>query len=124
MKTKVCTRCKKKKPVSVFCMDKRRTDGYGSWCIPCCTATGKKYKINTKPYNKMLKEQNNLCAICGEKESVVDSRWKTKRSMAVDHNHKTGKIRGLLCTKCNLALGLVNEDINILSAMIDYLNVK
>jgi len=117
MKTKICTKCKQKKPSFAFQVDKRRTDGYGSWCVPCCVANKRKYKIPVKHYNKMLKDQKGLCFICGSTNTKGNK-------LNIDHNHKTGKIRGLLCLKCNLALGLVNDDIDILLAMVSYLKVK
>lgn len=57
------------------------------------------YGITIKDYNRMLKKQNNVCAIC--KKSIKDNG----RRLFVDHDHKTGKIRKLLCYQCNTALG-------------------
>lgn len=55
----------------------------------------RKYGITLAVYNEMLKDQNNNCALCGKHKS------KFKKSLAVDHNHKTGKVRGLVCFHCN-----------------------
>jgi len=66
-------------------------------------------------YNKLEKECGGVCSICKKTNKI-------NRRLAVDHNHKTKQIRGLLCDKCNRAIGLLNEDINILNSAIDYLN--
>lgn len=58
------------------------------------------YGITLEDYNQLLKEQNYVCKICGE----ID---KNGNDLSVDHNHKTGKIRGLLCMKCNISLGII-----------------
>jgi hypothetical protein len=55
----------------------------------------KKYGLTPEQYNEMLIKQNNCCAICGRNQSEL------KQVLAVDHNHKTGKVRGLVCFKCN-----------------------
>ena len=60
----------------------------------------------------MLKIQNGKCAICGERKD---------KTLVVDHNHKTGEVRGLLCGHCNHVLGFAKDNINILNKMIDYL---
>lgn len=64
-------------------------------------------------YEALLKKQNNGCAICGEKPE--------KRPLSVDHCHKTGRIRGLLCQKHNVAIGLFNEDPILFDAAKQYL---
>jgi len=66
-------------------------------------------------YDWMLKNQNNRCAICGKHQSEM------KRQFAVDRDHDTGEIRGLLCTRCNLVLGQVKDNPDILRKAIDYL---
>ena len=58
--------------------------------------------LSVEQYDKMFEEQNGLCKICGLPE--------INRRLAVDHNHNTGKIRGLLCTKCNNAIGCLDVD--------------
>jgi hypothetical protein len=65
----------------------------------------KKYRITIVDYNKMLSEQNGVCAICGNPETRVDKRLNRVSNLAVDHCHETGKIRGLLCHACNAMLG-------------------
>ena len=74
-----------------------------------------KYGITLEDYNNLLREQNNCCAICDIHES------ENKKSLAVDHNHTTGKVRALLCANCNVSLGLLKEDIDRLQKMMDYI---
>ena len=80
----------------------------------------RRYGISVEKYNKMKEKQNNLCAICGNPESRKSKYGGTCR-LHIDHDHATGIVRGLLCNKCNNALGLTCENINILQNMIKYL---
>lgn len=75
-----------------------------------------KYKFNMtlEQYDKIFENQNGVCAIC-------DGINKSGRRLSVDHNHKTGKIRALLCDHCNHLLGQAKENIIILQSAIDYL---
>lgn len=79
-----------------------------------------KYGITLDEYNIILKAQNFVCKICYKKETGKYNNGDIK-SLAVDHCHKTKKVRGLLCENCNRALGLLKEDINIVQAVIEYL---
>jgi len=54
----------------------------------------------------MLKDQDNKCAIYGKPETVMDKRTDKVKALSVDHNHETNKNRGLLCSSCNMKLGL------------------
>jgi hypothetical protein len=77
------------------------------------------YGIDLAKYQEMLLAQNGVCGICKKPEtSVVNGKIKP---LAVDHCHNSEKIRGLLCARCNQAIGLLNEDVNILSSAIEYL---
>lgn len=80
-----------------------------------------RYGITIEDYNNKLIEQNGVCAICEKKETKFDPRANDFRRLSVDHNHKNGKIRGLLCTNCNTALGRFNDDIKMLYNTINYL---
>ena len=73
----------------------------------------KKYGLTNQDYLNMLKQQNNKCAICKNIENG--------KRLAVDHNWKTGKVRGLLCKNCNVTLGNLNEDISLFYKCIEYL---
>ena len=81
-----------------------------------------KYGINKTEYLTMLDAQDNKCAICGEKETAPNV-WKEgqSRRLAVDHDHSTGLVRGLLCYRCNTTLGKLNDDIELLKKMVSYL---
>jgi len=75
----------------------------------------KNYGITFEEYKELLNEQNDCCKICGKHQS------KFKRSLAVDHCHKTHKVRGLLCHHCNYALGHFFENVSILEQAIRYI---
>lgn len=79
----------------------------------------RKYGISLDEYNKLVIVQNNLCAICKKSETKL-FRGKPI-SLAVDHDHKNGKIRGLLCYSCNLGLGLFKDNIDNFKNVIQYL---
>jgi hypothetical protein len=74
------------------------------------------YGISHEKYDEMLAAQGGVCAICSQPE-----RSARNRHLAVDHCHKTGKVRGLLCTNCNRALGLFSESPAVLSFAINYI---
>jgi ribosomal protein S8 len=63
----------------------------------------------------MLEQQNHSCYICKEPETV------TSRILSVDHDHETNKVRGLLCTNCNTALGKFKDNISFLKRAVEYL---
>lgn len=76
----------------------------------------KTYNLSIDQYNQMLAEQNYKCKICG-----VDEVNAGKNGLVVDHNHKTGKIRGLLCDGCNKGIGFLKEDPALFDSAKDYL---
>lgn len=69
-----------------------------------------RYNISLETFKKLLSNQNNVCAICQQSETAIDTRLGKPRMLAVDHCHTTGKVRGLLCTGCNAALGFIKEN--------------
>lgn len=77
------------------------------------------YGLTLEEYNRMAAEQDEVCAICGKPETIKN-RF-TKRYLSVDHNHQTGKIRGLLCSKCNSVIGYAKDSITTLKNTIKYL---
>jgi hypothetical protein len=79
------------------------------------------FGITLEDYNIMLESQNGVCAICGKPEFLIDNRTNTLRALAVDHDHKTEKVRGLLCNRCNKSLGGFKDNINNLLSAIKYL---
>lgn len=74
-----------------------------------------RYGLTVEQYEEMHARQGGVCAICGEECS-------SGRSLAVDHDHKTGLVRGLLCTRCNWGLGHFLDDVVRLKAAIAYLS--
>jgi hypothetical protein len=72
-----------------------------------------KYKLSEKQYTMMLSQQHHCCDIC---------RHPFVRTPHVDHCHLTNKVRGLLCKKCNTAIGLLGDDVAMLKQAIKYLN--
>lgn len=74
------------------------------------------YGINQEDYNKMFKEQDGKCKICFGPPSD-----KYGKNLAVDHDHKTGKVRGLLCAKCNKGLGQFNDNPELFQRAISYI---
>lgn len=77
------------------------------------------FNLTLKEYNQKLIEQNGVCAICKKPETAV--RCGKLLALAVDHNHKTKVNRGLLCVRCNRALGLLEENLSSLVNMIRYI---
>lgn len=69
-----------------------------------------RYGISLDDYNRMLTAQNNRCAICGTEEAKAHNMSGKVVKLSVDHNHKTGAVRALLCQDCNVAIGYFNED--------------
>lgn len=119
--------------------DHPKSTNKGHLCRPCASNRAKqwyknnteryffnqikaKYGLSKKEYESLAEAQNNKCAICFEEESALNvwDREKT-RKLAVDHDHSTGIVRGLLCYRCNTTLGKVNDNIEILENMIKYL---
>ena len=68
----------------------------------------KKYGITAADYEVIHKRQKGLCAICGRPERIVING--TRRRLAVDHDHRTNKVRGLICHDCNRGIGLFKDD--------------
>ena len=77
-----------------------------------------KYGITLADYNKMFKKQKGRCAICGAHQSEL------KEALRVDHNHDTGKVRGLLCHHCNTGAGNFRDDPILLRKAAKYMGGK
>ena len=73
------------------------------------------YGINIEQYNDLFDAQNGRCAICGIHQSELDKK------LYVDHDHNTGVVRGLLCQKCNSALGMFCDSLDLLQSAFEYL---
>lgn len=79
----------------------------------------RKYGITIQKYNEMFWIQNGRCFICNKEENLGKNN-KTKR-LCVDHCHKSENVRKLLCNRCNVVLGLSDDNVELLQKMIDYL---
>lgn len=79
----------------------------------------RKFGITIQQYNRMIKNQNNTCAICSKKETY--KQHGLIKQLAVDHCHKTQKVRELLCHKCNIGIGMFLEDVSIIDKAKNYL---
>lgn len=75
------------------------------------------YGITPEDYDQMFKSQRGKCAICRSS----DTGQVGKRFLCVDHDHKTGKVRGLLCHRCNRGLGLLNDSLKNVETAVRYL---
>lgn len=71
-----------------------------------------KYGLSLKEYDRLVKKADGHCGCCG---------IKVEGTLSVDHNHTTGKVRGLVCSSCNSTIGMAKEDVNRLYACIEYL---
>ena len=131
---KTCTKCLIEKPIECFHKRLNRPSGYKSRCIDCVRNAKKpqrsrdymrkydlkkSYNMTIEQYDEMLLKQNNCCGIC--KRHIFEIISTKKFNFCVDHDHKTGRIRGLLCDKCNRGIGLLCDDIDILINAIEYL---
>ena len=76
--------------------------------------------VDATRYQEMLREQGGVCAICGQTERHCDGLSGKLKDLAIDHDHVTGAIRALLCSACNTAIGLFNDDIALLAKAQSY----
>lgn len=100
----VCLQCQKKNRKKYSNSDKRRDNQFKQ-----------RYGIGIKEYNILLENQNNCCAICKKNKSELST------NLHVDHDHLTGKVRGLLCFNCNSGLGRFKDNIEYLLEAATYL---
>jgi len=78
-----------------------------------------KYGITLEQYNAMLSKQSGVCMICGKINNRINYKTGKPERLVVDHEHDTGMVRGLLCHRCNLAVGIFE---NMKDALADYLS--
>jgi hypothetical protein len=131
---KQCQMCKKTLSLDNFFKSKQTKDGFGSYCKECKIINNREnwnknkhkhieqranshlintYGITLNQYQNILDRQNGVCAICQQKSEKI--------KLAVDHDHNTGKIRGLLCRDCNQAIGLLKDNVVLLEKAKEYL---
>ena len=87
------------------------------------------YGLTVEDYDRMLAEQGGGCAICGSTNPLAgarvyrrNGRVTMRTSFDVDHDHRTGRVRGLLCTRCNRLVGLANDDVETAKRLMRYLS--
>lgn len=135
--TKVCTKCKKNKNITEFRLRKASKDGLHTQCKLCVDTISEKnrlenlelrkrqarsrslkhkYGISIETYDELSEKQDNSCAICKK------HRDSFKINFAVDHNHITGEIRGLLCYHCNHRVVGRHRDGELLRRVADYID--
>jgi len=124
--TMVCSSCKRTLPCTQFALDKTSKTGRTFVCRECSSKHSrachlrKKYGLTVDVFNAMQNSQNNKCAICNRS---FEDRAKNYfgGGVCVDHNHKSGRVRGLLCNECNLALGYLEDNPFRVFSIIGYL---
>lgn len=128
---KWCGGCKQFLSLLEFNKNKTKPGGLDSRCRRCESSHKlmRAYGISINEYERRFKDQEGLCAICGSPENQVDSRSGLPMRFAIDHDHaccpgakSCGKcLRGLLCWKCNTAIGQFEDDKRRLSNAIQYI---
>ena len=113
--TKRCRNCLEDKVLDAFHNDRRTPDGRYDVCRACRTKHRNITDIPKERYEALLQSQNYSCAICG-----INAE-ETKQGLAVDHDHATDEVRGLLCMRCNVGLGYFKDNINSLNQAVNYL---
>jgi hypothetical protein len=147
MEQKQCTRCGEMKDITEFWPKYGKARTISSWCKRCHSVDGvareqrrkaeseefraqrresaralrfrKKFGITRADYDQMLAAQGGVCAICGSDERSINQG--VERMLAVDHDHNTGKVRGILCERCNRAIGLLKDSPAILRRAANYI---
>lgn len=129
---KKCTKCGETKELSEFHNDLKQKDGLRSWCKECVRAYAAEHRLRPKSRNDRFKlqygitleeaedlyhKQEGKCAICGEFKGSLSK----SAGLYIDHDHESGKVRGLLCNSCNVALGLMKDNPDLLKKAQFYL---
>ena len=83
------------------------------WPLPATLAM---YRLDLPSYQRMYADQHGCCAICGVERDPV--------RLVIDHNHRTGKVRGLLCSPCNTGLGFFKDSPDLVTAALTYLDTR
>lgn len=151
MKTKKCTKCGEKLPETAeyfnrnsgghkglrneckVCRKKYRQSKRGRASAKKYRTSGKgkatqrkaclkrRYNITIEEYDEFFERQMGCCAVCNKPETTFDSKFNVIRRLHVDHDHETGRVRGLLCRKCNLIIGHADDDLERLLSAALYL---
>ena len=137
---KICTKCIMVKGVQHYNKRIASKDGLTSQCTQCLNTKAMKVRAKTpevtrernlqtrfnmsiSQYNDIFLKQKGRCVICFKAESTRDKNNNVKW-LSVDHNHKTGEVRGLLCNSCNTGIGKLGDSTKVLQSAITYLNER
>lgn len=107
-----CSHCKQTLPGTAFALSRTKERGIQNICLACYRA--RRFGLEVGQYEGMLADQGGVCAICHQK-------CPRGGELSVDHDHKTGLVRGLLCQRCNAGLGLFHDDQSRINGAIAYL---
>ena len=133
LECKICAKCGVSKTLDLFYKSKSGTFGKSGQCKDCTNKRHKenycpqkafakalkgKYNLTIDDYDQLLLDQNGSCAICNGSETGHLGRF------VVDHDHLTGKVRGLLCWSCNVGIGHLKDNPKILVSAANYLNMN
>ena len=143
---KTCTVCRNTKNIDCFYKRAASPDGYATQCKTCDNERRKawkeanpeanqrssrnnqllkRYGMTLSEYEELLNGQNGKCGICYTSENYTGhTGYRKDWSWSVDHCHKTGKIRGLLCNNCNRALGLFKDNKEVMLKALSWLDVQ
>lgn len=134
--TKQCSKCSEVKSSDEFYLDTGvKHSGLSGWCRECSKSSAilrhtysyvrsrrqqlrRYYGLTLEEYDEMLMAQGGVCAACGKPETNI--QYGKVVPLAVDHDEKTGRVRGLLCAGCNRALGLLCEDPQHIEGLLRY----
>jgi len=138
---KTCCTCKQTLPLKDFYKRGENREKTRSDCKKCTLEKHSQYgfinyavskrrhlkddfNITLEYYDDLVRKQNNKCAICKQEETALTNNKSRIKSLCVDHCHKTGKIRGLLCQKCNLILGIMKDNTELFKECTNYLEIN
>jgi len=112
---KHCPRCRETKPLTEWHRNSRQSDGLTSYCKACRRELGRRghlkraFGLTPEELAALIESQSGVCAICGA------------APVHIDHDHRTGRVRGVLCGPCNMGLGQFQDTASRLDAAADYL---
>jgi hypothetical protein len=116
---KRCRVCGEFKALEEFHRDSKNSDGLDTRCVPCAAAQKRltRYDLSAQEYTRMFFMQGSRCAICGRRQDELE------HALCVDHDHASGKVRGLICRSCNLGIANFEENVVYLRRAIEYVEI-
>lgn len=119
----ICEPCDEQRKVDRKYIEARTRDPLEYPSAQSAARRARKYGLDAVQLQKMHDDRQGRCDICGKEETVLGSTGKVK-SLAVDHDHNTGRVRGLLCNNCNRGIGLLSKEPELLRRALVYLEVS